>query len=221
MAFWGSTTRKYTTAFTLTLTLSDVITSCVGTSITIVRRLTRTMRSMGQKTQIKPGPLGSASSRPMRKMTPRSYSRSTFSELKNQMRIIPKGTRNIAMLFTVSSMVQLLLDVSKIVPTSADKNCSQLHTTVNICGCEERNELHEKLALATISYVGQVRKVMAAALLSDPSQFVQARQEEREPERLYRQASDAFLRHREETSDRTLPSLTLASSKTVARFGYI
>ncbi len=40
--------------------------------------------------------------------------------------------------------------------------------------CEERNELHEKLALATITYVGQVSKVMAAALLSDPSQFVQA-----------------------------------------------
>jgi hypothetical protein len=42
----------------------------------------------------------------MRKMTPRSYSRSTFSELKNQMRIIPKGTRNIAVLVTVSSMVR-------------------------------------------------------------------------------------------------------------------
>ena len=64
--------------------------------------------------------------------------------------------------------------------------------------CEERNELHEKFALATISYVAQISKVMAAALLSDPSQFVQAREEEREGERLYRQASDAFLRHREE-----------------------
>jgi hypothetical protein len=64
--------------------------------------------------------------------------------------------------------------------------------------CEERNELHEKFALATISYVAQISKVMAAALLSDPSQFVQAREEEREAERLYRQASDAFLRHREE-----------------------
>src|SRR5437867_8952757 len=37
------------------------------------------------------------------------------------------------MLFTVSSKVRLLLDVSKIVPISVDKNCSQLHTTVNIC----------------------------------------------------------------------------------------
>src|SRR5207249_11210950 len=135
----------------LTLTLSDVITSCVGTSITIVRKLTRTMRSMGQKTQIKPGPLGSGSSRPRRKMTPRSYSRSTFSELKNQMRIIPKGTRNIAMLFTVSSKVRLLLDVSKIVPISVDKNCSQLHTTVNICVWEGSRLSRPRRPLANLN----------------------------------------------------------------------
>src|SRR5438552_17884082 len=51
-------------------------------------------------------------------MTAGSYSRSNFSEFKNQMRVIPKGTRNIAMLVTVSSEVRLVLDVSKLVPIS-------------------------------------------------------------------------------------------------------
>ena len=37
-AFCGSTTRKYTTAFTFTETLSREITSCGGTSRTTVRR---------------------------------------------------------------------------------------------------------------------------------------------------------------------------------------
>ena len=40
------------------MTLSRVITSCGGTSSTTVRRLTRTMRSMGQATMIEPGALG-------------------------------------------------------------------------------------------------------------------------------------------------------------------
>src|ERR1043165_4060543 len=64
------------------------MTSWVGTSMVIVRRLTRTIRSIGQNTQIKPGPFGSAISRPIRKMTPRSYSRRTFSEMKNQIKTI-------------------------------------------------------------------------------------------------------------------------------------
>ena len=42
-----------------------VMTSWVGTSMVIVRRLTRTIRSIGQNTQIKPGPFGSAISRPI------------------------------------------------------------------------------------------------------------------------------------------------------------
>src|SRR2546427_6924823 len=54
----------------------------------IVRRLTRTIRSIGQITQIRPGPLGSPINRPMRKITPRSYSRRTFSELKSQIKTI-------------------------------------------------------------------------------------------------------------------------------------
>ena len=64
--------------------------------------------------------------------------------------------------------------------------------------CEARNELHEKLALATIRYVTQVSKVMAAALLSDLFEFEQAREEESEAEQVYRQASDAFLSHRKD-----------------------
>jgi hypothetical protein len=64
--------------------------------------------------------------------------------------------------------------------------------------CEERNELHEKFALATISYVAQISKVMAAALLSDLFEFEQAREEESQAEQVYRQASDAFLSHRKD-----------------------
>src|SRR2546428_14061727 len=64
------------------------MTSCVGTSMVIVRRLTRTIRSIGQITQIRPGPLGTPINRPMRKITPRSYSRRTFSELKSQIKTI-------------------------------------------------------------------------------------------------------------------------------------
>jgi hypothetical protein len=44
--------------------------------------------------------------------------------------------------------------------------------------CEARNALHEKFALATIRYVTQVSKGMAAALLSDLFEFEQAREEE-------------------------------------------
>ena len=64
--------------------------------------------------------------------------------------------------------------------------------------CEARNELHEKFALVTIRYVTQVSKVMAAALLSDLFEFEQAREEESQAEQVYRQASDAFLSHRQD-----------------------
>ena len=52
------------------------------------------MRSMGQNTQIRPGPFGSEINRPIRKITPRSYSRRTFSELNIQMRKITNTTNN-------------------------------------------------------------------------------------------------------------------------------
>src|SRR5512135_3569788 len=50
--------------------------------MTIVRRLTRTIRSIGAKTRMTPGPLGCGNSLPRRKMTPRSYSARILIELK-------------------------------------------------------------------------------------------------------------------------------------------
>src|SRR3954468_17039087 len=74
MALRGSITRKYTTAFTLTETLSRVMTSCGGTSKTRVRRSTRTICWIGGTTKIRPGPF-TLSKRPRKNTTPRSYSR--------------------------------------------------------------------------------------------------------------------------------------------------
>ena len=48
-----------------------------------MRRLTRTMRSMGANTSTTPGPFGWGRSLPSRKMTPRSYSRRILIELKH------------------------------------------------------------------------------------------------------------------------------------------
>src|SRR3990172_8199454 len=66
----GSTTRKYTTALTFTVTLSRVITSWGGTSRTTVRRLTRIIRSMGQATMMRPGPFGFRTTFPTPKTPP-------------------------------------------------------------------------------------------------------------------------------------------------------
>ena len=78
----GSTTYSVTTAFTLMVTLSRVITSCGGTSSTSCRRLMRTIWSIGRKTRMMPGPLGAPSTRPSRKITPRSYSRRILIEFR-------------------------------------------------------------------------------------------------------------------------------------------
>src|SRR5208282_2888106 len=82
----GSTTRKYRTALTLTVTLSLVITSCGGMSSVTVRRSIRAIRSSTGITKITPGPRYGVS-RPRRKTTPRSYSLSTLSPLRAK--IIP------------------------------------------------------------------------------------------------------------------------------------
>jgi len=79
-AAWGSSTRKYTTAFTLTGTLSRVITSWGGTSRVIVRRSTFTILSTMGMMRNSPGPFA-PTRRPRRKMTPRSYSRTTLIAL--------------------------------------------------------------------------------------------------------------------------------------------
>ena len=77
------------TAFTLTETLSLVMTSCAGTSIVMVRRSMRTMPSRGaggRRARPVPGPPElNGEPRPRRKMTARSYSRSTraIEERKN------------------------------------------------------------------------------------------------------------------------------------------
>src|SRR6187549_1607032 len=54
------------------------MTSCGGMLSVIVRRATLTIRSTIGISRKRPGPLGSASSRPRRKMIPRSYSRATL-----------------------------------------------------------------------------------------------------------------------------------------------
>ena len=63
---------------TRTGTLSLVMTSCGGMFSVIVRRSTLTIRSTIGISRNRPGPFGSASSRPRRKMIPRSYSRATL-----------------------------------------------------------------------------------------------------------------------------------------------
>src|SRR5574340_48441 len=73
------------TAFTLTVTLSLVMTSCGGTSIVTVRRLTRTSLSMKGMMTTTPGPfppMSPLANRPQRKITPRSYSRSTLNPIR-------------------------------------------------------------------------------------------------------------------------------------------
>ena len=57
IAFFGSTIRKYATAFTRTGTLSFVITSCGGMLSVIVRRSTFTIRSTTGIRRKRPGPL--------------------------------------------------------------------------------------------------------------------------------------------------------------------
>ena len=74
--FWASTTRKNTTAFTLTDTLSREMTSWLGTSRTTTRRSTLTICWIPRTTSTSPGPL-TFQNRPSMKTTPRSYSRKT------------------------------------------------------------------------------------------------------------------------------------------------
>jgi hypothetical protein len=89
----GSVTWKYSTAFTRTVTLSLVITSCGGISNVITRKSIFTMRSSTGSRKNSPGPRG-PTSRPRRKITPRSYSWTTFiDELASTRRITTMITR--------------------------------------------------------------------------------------------------------------------------------
>src|SRR5688572_9057618 len=60
------------------------MTSCFGTSRTIVRRSTRTIFWMTGQTRMSPGPF-TPSKRPRKKITPRSYSRNTLMALLSTM----------------------------------------------------------------------------------------------------------------------------------------
>src|SRR5712691_4218721 len=94
-ALLASSTRKKMTALTLTDTLSLVMTSCGGTSMVMVRRLTLTILSTSGIRRSSPGPVpsppGLTTARaclPKRKMTARSYSRrirTAFRMMKNAM----------------------------------------------------------------------------------------------------------------------------------------
>ena len=82
----GSMTRKKITAFTLIETLSRVITSCGGTSMATVRRLTFTILSTNGTSRTRPGPLPSpglkialAPAEPEDRRA-RSYSRRIFTD---------------------------------------------------------------------------------------------------------------------------------------------
>src|SRR5512135_2130749 len=65
------------------------MTSWGGTSMVISRRLMRTMRSMGEKIRMMPGPLGFSRTRPRRKTTARSYSRRILIEFRMYSTIRP------------------------------------------------------------------------------------------------------------------------------------
>src|SRR6185437_6561624 len=125
MAFCGSTTRKYTTAFTFTETLSREITSWLGTSSTTVRSSTRTICWMPGIRTTRPGPL-TFQKRPSWNTTPRWYSRSTRSD-----DVASSTSRKM----TINGPISAIYAPSRLVSRSSD-DCS-LHVGV---GCNERHE---------------------------------------------------------------------------------
>src|SRR4051812_22223646 len=106
---FGSTIRKYATAFTRTGTLSLVMTSCGGMLSVIVRRSTLTIRSTIGIRMKRPGPFGSGSNRPRRKTIPRSYSRATLiAEMRNSTRMSATATSAMTAAVTGRSLLDLL-----------------------------------------------------------------------------------------------------------------
>src|SRR5215208_2516970 len=101
IAAFGSTIRKYATAFTRTGTLSLVMTSCGGMLSVIVRRSTFTIRSTIGIRRKRPGPFGSGSSRPRRNTIPRSYSRATL--IADTRKSTTKKSRTAAMIRTATA----------------------------------------------------------------------------------------------------------------------
>src|SRR5574340_1497745 len=102
IALAGSMTRKYTTALTLTETLSREITSWLGTSNTTVRRSTRTICWMPGMMITSPGPF-TFQKRPSMNTTPRSYSRrmrmlATSSAMTRNTMVIPPNSNMVILL---------------------------------------------------------------------------------------------------------------------------
>src|SRR5690606_18394493 len=88
----GSHTLNITTALTRAVTLSRVMTSCGGMVRVTTRWSTRTDRSRNGSMSTRPGP-SAPRSRPRRKTTSRSYSRTTFSEATSSASRTPATTR--------------------------------------------------------------------------------------------------------------------------------
>src|ERR1017187_2184047 len=103
----GSTTRKYTTASTVTETLSRVMISCLGTSIVTTRRSIRTMRSTMGISSTRAGPLALRSF-PSRNTTARSYSRRIrTAEGSTTIARITRGTSHLSrsIVFSAASII--------------------------------------------------------------------------------------------------------------------
>ena len=80
MALIGSTTRKYTTASTRTVTLSLVMPSWAGTAMATICMLTFCIRSPTGRITVSPAPRGRPSTFPNLKMMPCSYCCTTLNE---------------------------------------------------------------------------------------------------------------------------------------------
>src|SRR6266542_2341558 len=85
IAVTGSSTRKYATASTRTVTLSRVIPSCAGIGIVTICMLTFCSRSTIGITRVSPGSRTFGSTLPNRNTTPRSNCRTTRSPAPNAM----------------------------------------------------------------------------------------------------------------------------------------
>ncbi len=93
IALTGSMTRKYTTASTVSVTLSRVMHSWVGTDIATIRMLTLTRWSTPNGTTIvRPGVRSLGRSRPKRNTSPRSYCCTVLSEVSSSSTAITIGT---------------------------------------------------------------------------------------------------------------------------------
>src|SRR4030042_4943133 len=106
MAFAGSMTLKYATAFTLTGTLSLVITSCGGTSSVIVLKSTFTILSTKGIIKKIPGPF-TPLNLPNLNNTPLSYSLSILTDAR--IRIISKMKNTTAIIIGTTIIGDLLV----------------------------------------------------------------------------------------------------------------